>query len=88
MRTQGRVAVFLVVLALVGWGCYRWGSAVASSKAAAANEAEYGNDWNGDLSTKHSTAYSLGYARGHAARSVETRQRDFEECGSELARPH
>jgi hypothetical protein len=82
MKTKIGIVVLLCLFGLFSYGCYHKGY----SNAAAAYQAEYGTDWSNDPSVHHSASYTTGFARGHAAGSVETRQKDFSECGEELAK--
>jgi len=81
------VVVLLSVFGLFCYGFYRKGYSDAASRARAEQIAEYRNDSDSDPSAKHSASYSLGYARGHGDGYAETRQKDFVQCGEELAQP-
>jgi hypothetical protein len=78
--------LFMVtVVGLLSYGSYRKGYSTATSKAAAEQAAEYGNDWNEDATVRHSTSYLLGHRHGLIQGMTETGIKDSDRCAAELA---
>lgn len=86
MKTKIGTPILLILIVVAAYVGYRKGYSDATVNATANRAAEFVDDSNSDPSAQHSPAYSLGYTRGHAFGSVETRQKDFTECGENLAK--